>query len=492
MRVDVRPVQKLRGAEPLDVTAPLAQMLSALAGDTVDLTHVRLVCDWIQYKSNFRDVVDIRPVLAHPAASGEDAGPAMIEIAVDLRRSEDVDVEAATHAALARLRSGRLRRGIYLEPWTAGRTSCIWRFNALYWQALGHWEAATGREYERALPGGATDARNLTAVHELIHALFRVWDELDARNALPDELYVVELGVGNGGQARTWLDEFVTLDRAHGRDYYRRLHYILCDYSPHVLARAEAAVAGHAAHTSAMVVDATRPLSALGFLRHKAFLVYVSNVYDNLPSDEIARIGGRVHQVEVRAWIADDAAARLAAEVSSSPDAVPGLVDKLLRLGPELLSEAMPAQFPSVGDAVGFWRECWGAVRLEERYVPLEGLDAYEIAPGLSGEHLRPQLDADGDVRLHVNNGAVASFAGTLPLLHPFGRLQCLDLFVESAEQYHSGFHGPGKYDGSVVNWVNGPLLRQIGRRHAVDVTFTPFRHGARSSITTLTASLHD
>jgi hypothetical protein len=270
------------------------------------------------------------------------------------------------------------------------------------------------------------------------------------------------------------------------------LHYILCDYSSHVLRRAEATVASHAGHTSSMVLDATRPLSTLGFLRYKAFLVYVSNVYDNLPSDEIARIGGRAHQVEVRSWICDADADRIAKEVSSTRDALPGLVEKLLRLGPELLAEAMPSQFDSALAAVQFWRECWTALRLEERYVPLHGLDAYEIAPGLTGEHLRPQLEANGDVRLHVSNGAVASFAGTLPLLHPFGRLQCLDLFVETTEQYQQGFHGPGKYDGSVVNWVNGPLLRHIGRRQGFDVKFTKFSHAARSNVTTMVATLHD
>ena len=47
----------------------------------------------------------------------------------------------------------------------------------------------------------------------MILALFAVWDALAERRALPEELYVVELGVGNGNQARTWLDEFRELDR---------------------------------------------------------------------------------------------------------------------------------------------------------------------------------------------------------------------------------------------------------------------------------------
>ena len=184
-----------------------------------------------------------------------------------------------------------------LEPWGPGSASCIWRFNMLYWQALSFWEQATGREYEQALPGGESDARDTAAVRELILELFKIWDDLDARGALPAELYVVELGVGNGSQARIWLDEFVTLSGMHSRDYYRRLHYLMGDYSPHVLGRARQAVAHHGDHVNALVVDATRPAVSLGFLRGKAFLVYISNVYDNLPTDEVARIGGRSYQV---------------------------------------------------------------------------------------------------------------------------------------------------------------------------------------------------
>ena len=193
-----------------------------------------------------------------------------------------------------------------------GRDSCIWRFNQLYWQALSHWEVATGREYEQSLPGGESDARNTEAARELILELFRLWDELDARRALPEELYVLELGVGNGNQARTWLDEFLQLDRRHGREYYHRLRYLMGDYSPHVLESAQAAVAHHAERVSALVVEATRPSVTLGFLAGKAFLVYISNVYDNLPTDELACIHGRTYQVETQAFLTEDDAAQIA------------------------------------------------------------------------------------------------------------------------------------------------------------------------------------
>jgi hypothetical protein len=298
--------------------------------------------------------------------------------------------------------------------------------------------------------------------------------------------------VGNGNQARTWLDEFLQLDRRHGREYYHRLRYLMGDYSPHVLERARQAVAHHAERVSALVVEATRPSVTLGFLAGKAFLVYISNVYDNLPTDELACIHGRTYQVQTQAYLTDDDADAIAAQSGTPRPALPKLIDRLLRIGPELLSESAPSHFPNTEAAVGFWRAVWEALKLKERYVPLEGLDSYPLTADLTGEILRPLIEADGDVRMHVSNGALASLTGTLPLLHPFGRVQCHDLFLTGAQQYHTGFYGPGKYDGSVVNWVNGPLLQLVASRRGFGVQFAPFRQRPGSNITTLTAQARD
>jgi hypothetical protein len=401
--VDVRPVARLRGPNPVRVQAALEPVFDAVCAAEVDLSRVRVVCDWIQYRNSFREPVDYRPVLAGREEGGP-AGHRGLELGVDLRRGPD----------------------------------------------------------------------------------------LDARHALPDQLYVVELGVGNGNQARTWLDAFLELDRVHGRDYYRRLHYLMGDYSAHVLQRAQRAVAHHGERVNALVLDATRPAVTLGFLRGKAFLVYVSNVYDNLPTDEVASIRGRSYRVEVRAYLPEGDAARIARRFGATTEQLGPLVERLLRLGPELLSETLPRHFPGPDQAVEFWREAWSAVRLRERYAPLAGLDLYQVSPSLTGEILRPLLEADGDVRMHVSNGALSSFAETLPLLHPFGRLHCHDLFVTDRHQYHVGFYGPGKYDGSVINWVNGPLLQLTGNRRGFDVRFTPFRQRPSANVKTLTVQVRD
>jgi hypothetical protein len=526
--IDVRPVAKLTGPGPVDVAAALAPVFSALGGAAgselaergaagselaergaagsgltepsapLDLAALRVVCDWIQYRHNFYEPVQARPVLAErphlPERDGGTPPPeTALEIALDLRRSgETGDLAASVTAALAARERGGEAGWVPLEPWQPASESCLWQFNTLYWQALSRWEEATGREYEQALPGGKSQAAVTGTADDLIRELLRVWDELEARRALPKELYVVELGVGNGSQARTWLDEFARLDYQHGRDYYRRLQYLMGDYSAHVLDRARKAVAHHGDKVSSLVLDATRPQLTLGFLREKAFCVYISNVYDNLPTDDVAAIRGRPYLVEVRAYLRRADAARIARRHHVRAGELAPLIHRLLRLGPDLLAEAAPDRFAGPHRAVSFWRDVWAALRLAERYVPLDGLDAYQVCAGVTGEILRPLLEGHGDVRMHVSNGALASFAGTLPLLHPFGRLHCHDLFLTGPDAYHTGFPGPGKYDGSVVNWVNGPLLALTGNRRGFDVQIVPLSGHPEANVKTLIAQVRD
>jgi hypothetical protein len=68
-------------------------------------------------------------------------------------------------------------------------------------------------------------------------------------------------------------------------------------------------------------------------------------------------------------------------------------------------------------------------------------------APGVSGEMLRPPLESGADLRMHVNNGAVASFVDTIPLLHPYGRLICCGLFVTDVHAYQPDGHQHRRHD---------------------------------------------
>lgn len=484
MLVSLRPTDRLRKGNGAVVQSVLGSILHAVGDESLDLEKLRIVCDWVQYKNSFRDPVEIRPIVNGSATE-------RLEIGVDLRRASSAEHDVGIEMSRALARRTESDRH-YLEPWGRTTASLIWNFNALYWKALGLWEAVSGRPYEQALPGGESDARNAAAARDTILRLFATWDGLAERRALPDQLHVLEIGVGNGNQARVWLDTFVEIDRESGRDYYRRLHYLMGDYSAHLLDIARAQLHAHEEHTSTLVLDAMKPSNTLGFLKYKTFFVYISNVYDNLPTDEIARIDGHLFQVETRAFLPAAAAERIAAEIGARAKELPDLVTRLLRLGPELLAETESRRFAGAHAAVRFWAAVWEAIGLEERYVALPPLDEYEFAPGINGEVLRPLMEANGDVRMHVSNGAAASFVDTLQLLHPHGLFECHDIFVTNLEGYASGFRGPGKYEGSVVNWVNGNVLAALGGRRGFDVSFRKFAFRAGSNITTMTAEVRE
>ncbi|MGH7265536.1 MAG: hypothetical protein ACREMB_11885, partial [Candidatus Rokuibacteriota bacterium] len=367
---------------------------------------------------------------------------------------------------------------LYLDDWVPLRESLIWRFNRLFWQHVADWEAATGRGFEEALPSGRSDANHAGAVADSVAEFWTLLRDLDKKGALPAEVFALEIGVGSGARAALWLDRFRALDEERATGYYPRLRFLLGDYSLPTLDRAMAAVAAHPDVVSVIPMDALNPFKTLAFLRYKVLYVHLTNVYDNLPHDELVRRDGRLHVVEARGYVTEDDVARIARAGDVAPAEVGPAVERLLRIGPEALG--------ATGRGVAFWRAAWDALRLEERLVPLEDVAQAPLPPGLDRNHLEDLLDgAPADVRFHLSRGAAESFLQTIPLLHPRGYLQVQDIFVTDMHEYRHGFRGPGKLDGAVVNWVNGALLRAIGARAGYDVHFAPFRYrtGSRTSI---------
>jgi hypothetical protein len=431
------------------------------------LPHLRVHLDWLQYKANFREPVSVR--------RGADASGAplpLAEVAIDVRQARPERLGQDLTAALAPAGA------VALDEWAPLGSSLVWQFNRLFWQRLADWERQSGRGFEAALPSGRSDANHPDAVADGVADFWTLLVELDKRGQLPAEIFALEIGVGSGARAGLWLDRFKALDEARSTAFYPRLRFLLGDYSLPTLDRAMDAVGAHQPVVSAIAMDALNPMRALAFLRYKILYIHLTNVYDNLPVDELVRRDGRLYLVEVRPYLPGAAAQALCAAHGLTPADLPATVARLLEVGPDLFGDRERG--------TAFWREAWTAVRLEERLRLLEGIADAPLPSGLGPEHLDDLLaTAPADIRFHISRGAVESFVNTVPLLHPRGFLQVQDIFVTSMDEYRQGFRGPGKLDGSVVNWVNGALLRAVGARAGFDVHFAPFRYraGSRTSI---------
>jgi hypothetical protein len=475
MIIHVNHQQPGQAARAGEVVAALLALVERGRVDDRLLPALRVHLDWIQYRANFREPITVR-------RAAERAGGALplAEIAIDLRRVEPAGLGAALERALVAIdpEGAGDDQTVFLEDWRPVRDSVIWRFNDLFWQRVADWERDTGRGFEAALPSGQSDANHPQAVTDAVADFWTLLRELDKRGGLPAEIFALEIGVGAGTRAALWLDRFRALDEERGTGYFPRLRFLLGDYSMPTLDRALAAVERHREVVSVVPLDALNPLKTLSFLRYKVLYIHLTNVYDNLPYDELVRRDGHFYLVEARAAVPREAADRLAREFGLRPAELGATASRLTEAGPDVLGDRRRG--------VAFWRALWDALRLEERLVEFVDLAQAPLPRGLDLHHLEDLLEtAPDDVRFQLSRGAAESFVNTLPLLHPRGYLQVQDIFVTSMRDYRRGFRGPGKLDGSVVTWVNGALLRAVGARAGYDVHFAPFRYraGSRTSI---------
>jgi hypothetical protein len=459
------------GASTQDVIQTLHSLLEEGHIEADQFARLRVQLDWIQYKHNFRESVSV----AH-GFDPQGGKPPIMDVQVDTRQVVPGCLREELLRSITRGPADEDR--LPLEEFRSLRSSLVWEFNRLYWSRLKDWEEATGVGYEKALPGGQSDGHMPQAIADSVGDFWTLLRDMEAKKQLPQEIFLLELGVGTGTRCGLWLDKFRELDTRRETNYYPKLRMLLGDYSLATLDMSKPAVREHADICSFMVLDALDPLKTLSFLRHKIMQVHSTNLYDNLPDEEVVRRDGKLYFVQVRAYLSTADVTRLSAEHDVPVAKMRSTVQRLL-----------DGAFDDLGGrakGVAFWRDVWTAVRLEERLVQLEDLPDFPFPNGLDAAKLEDILQkAPSDLRFHLSSGALESLINTLPLLHPRGYLQVQDIFVTELAQYGVGFYGPGKLEGSLLNWVNGALLREVAERLGYDVHFAPFhyRKGSKTSI---------
>jgi hypothetical protein len=467
----------------VDIAALTGQVIAALttliedAGlDADQSAALRIHLDWIQYKTCFRD-----PVTVRRSVDQQEQPAPLSEISIDLRQLDAQQLQPRLEAAVRTLQGVSPppeEAPLLLDGFKPWRESIIWPFNRLFWQQLAAWEAHAKRGFEAALPSGGSDANHPDAVKASVEEFCALLADLEKRGQLPPEIYAMEIGVGSGARARLWLDEFQRADSEARTGYYPRLRFLLGDYSPATLDTALEMVGPHAPLCSVIPIDAVNPFKVLSFLRFKILYVHLTNVYDNLIFDEIARRDGQLFIVEVRPYVSAADARRIQAEFGFAPNELAAAIKRLLSYGPDFLEDHQAG--------MTFWTRIWDALRLEERLRAIDVGDDTHLPRGANRSSLDDVLsDAPQEIRFHLSRGAAESFINTVALLHPRGYLQVQDIFVTGIKDYGQGFRGPGKLDGSFVTWVNGAFLEAVGARAGYHVNFKPFpyRKGSKTQI---------
>ena len=492
MLVDLRPHARLRGAAPVDLTTAVTPVLEALGEDDADLDRVRVVCDWVQYKQSFRDVVDVRPILS---CDGTGTGPTPtpisvrdddLEVAVDLRRSGGVALKELTAARLGADpgHASISRTGARAAGAASGTSTPVL-------VALRLWEEADGA----GLRAGAARWRERRAQPQ--------------RRPRPDRRAVRRLGRPRGLRRvarRAPRPRARRRQRQPGQGVARRVP------GPRPRARTRllppsALPDGRllAARPRAGARDrrrAPRPRQRLRPRRHAS--ADLARLPDGQglprlhlerlrqPADRRGRAARRPHLLRRRsAPTCRPRPPRRSPRRCTPSRRAPGPGAQLLRLGPELLVEAAPDHVPDLAAAVEFWRQVWEAVRLEERYVPIGGLDIYAW---------RRASAARCCARWSRRTATCGCTSATAPLAElrrhaaaaaPLGKLECHDLFVTRPSRTA---RLPRAREVRRLGGQLGqrPAAAHVARRRGFDVQYAPFAHRSGANIMTLTARVRD
>jgi hypothetical protein len=244
-----------------DVIGTIYTLLEEGHIEKAQFARLQIELDWIQYKQNFREVV-----IATQGYNQRGEPVPIMDIHVDTRQVVPGCLRAALLGALAHSSAPQPQNQdrLPLEDFQSMRSSVVWEFNKLYWIRVKDWEIATGKGYEQALPGGQSDGHNPEAIADSVGDFWTLLRDLESKNQLPAEIYLLEIGVGAGVRCGMWLTRFLALDRQRGSNYYPKLRVLLGDYSLATLDMSRPAVLDHAEHCSFLVLDAMNPLKTLG------------------------------------------------------------------------------------------------------------------------------------------------------------------------------------------------------------------------------------
>jgi hypothetical protein len=337
-------------AEPDDLAAILPTLSEA--AEAVDLDHSRIavVLDWVQYRKNFRAPVMVRPFVGS-ARDGRGDEP-LAGIAIDVRRAGAIDRATQRTEIVDRLSKALgimpdIHECTHLEDWVRPSKSVTWSCIRSYWRHLGAWDETFETDYASALPGGVSDGTSPAFWADRIDAFMATLNRLDEWSELPDDIHVVELGVGDG--------------------------------------------------------------------------------HDNLPTDEVMRVGAHAYEPLVRASITPTEMADLSARHGIAQQEIVAVVQRVLREGPECIGD--------LAAGVQFWADVWEAVHLEEIYVEIAAPASLRVASS-ADVHLDELVDELPEwTRVHMSTVAADSFAQTLQLLHYEGILVAQDLFAGDLSQ---------------------------------------------------------
>ena len=365
--------------------------------------------------------------------------------------------------------------------------SPIWEFNAAFWNHMPGYMAAVGRGVRESIGGSPDDGQARTREHARRFGTLLAAAADTAGGARPARpLAYLDVGAADTGYAETLI-------RHLAATCHTPMHYLVADRAAGALRRARTRLGPGRGPVSVryLTLDLAQPARALAEYRGRLLTVHLTNLLDNLPGEELVQVDGRHYLLHTCLYLPAAALEQLARQHRLDPGQLAADLSNLADTGVDSFLAHYRDRFAVRDGAAGehawflFWQDLFGnpddrgtggtGLKLRERLVEVPDAAGIVPWPAPAGT-LPPEVLAPGpDRRIPLSDRAIGACLRLIGLLHPRGVLEITDVMLrdQRGAAPYAAFHGPAKFDGSVVNWFNGGLLMQLARRAFPDCRAT-------------------
>ncbi|PIQ85605.1 MAG: hypothetical protein COV74_07855 [Candidatus Omnitrophica bacterium CG11_big_fil_rev_8_21_14_0_20_45_26] len=450
----------------------------------------RITINRVFYKQHFLDSVMVRDIV----------GSSDWELTIDLKsfeRDKLFNIKRLRHQVqqkiLDRKRPER-KKEIFITagPFKRYAHSLIRQWNEAFWQHVKAMMKALKRDYRDTIAGSPdTEAPILhyNAERFLLEDLLPLREQEKQTGVPPQPVAYVEGGVASIDYARGFVDQLKKLAEDRGlADLLTNVTYVLADLSSSIIeqAKQELGKSRNGIKFDMLQLDAANPTQALEKYQGQILRGHLTNILDNLPTDYFVRRETKSYIVESRPRWSKPEIIALARQYQIKEDELIKDLQNLSETGVQHFLGKYRQSFhrsayrtPEQSDELfyRFWYDLYGnkdrpgtGLRLEEQLVPINDLEQFHFLSQteLSGALLAEALDeVEGDIRMPLSNHAIDAVLAWQKLLHPDGVIEIFDIVVDRFEDFQTKENRPNKtakYDGSAVDWINGALLRVIGK----------------------------
>ncbi|MCX5694401.1 MAG: ROK family protein, partial [Candidatus Omnitrophica bacterium] len=276
---------------------------------------------------------------------------------------------------------------------------------------------------------------------------------LDERGCLPEEIIVLEIGIGNAQNAINFIRAFRCLDEESQKGYFSRLQYRMCDFSEQMLADARSMPVFSQDLNGVVTFIHLDALSQPPFAKGEILLYRHNELYDDLPGQVIIeKRYGEIFEVY------GSLRARRNCAIIDKDWAVisPEQFRKEYWPDPKKLSQL----HESYVDIVEITEELCPS-DLETIFSGYADIDKSVVVPVLN-----ETLDKFSEGRIPVNMGAVINLVNYLSILNEYGYVQFYDYGFESMAEYADTYLGETvqtrRFSLNATVDVNFELLKKI------------------------------